>query len=425
MSVHRIRIQADRGGDPVAVDLALPSCAPVGELLPAILHLVDDRTAPDAVVRGWRLDRPSGGTLVESLSLTHNDVHDGELLILAPEPAPPLGPAGLDPCREIAVTRLPTHVPERPLPGVICALAAALAAITLACSGAAHSPTNLIVAAIGACAAAAVALTAGHPTASGVAAVALAAAAGFLAVPSGPAVPNVLLAAAAAFATSLLVLRLSGRPDPALSCTATLSALIAVVSVLTIPVGTVGAMLSTTSLGLLALAPRLVVFAAGLGPEHWTDEMDVRAAAGHATLTGVVAGCAAGAAMGAALVASAGLRYGASPHGAVAFSALVALVLMLRSRTHAEVSRQIILAATGLVGGTASFVAAAFTYGDYVGWLAGLLIAIALFAGRRGRAGPAVSRLADRLEYAALAAVVPLALWVGGAYALVGGVRLP
>ena len=425
MSVHRIRIQADRGGDHVAVDVAMPSGTPVGELLPAILQLVGERSAAEAVVVSWRLDRPTGGALMESLSLTGNEVRDGELFILVPEHAPPLGLMGLEPCREVAAARPPTPLAAASPPGVVCVLAAILAAAVLAWNGvAASSPVNLIVAAIGACAAAATAVTRGHPTAPGVAAVALAAATGFLAVPSGPAAPNAFLAAAAAFAAALLVLRLSGHPSPAWSAVATLSVLIAVVTVQTMSVALVGAVLATASLGLLALAPRIAVFATGLGSEHWTDEMADRGCAGHATLTGLVAGCAAGAAAGAVLVASAGLRFGASPGGAIAFAALVGLVLLLRTRSHAEAPRQIMLFTAALISGTAAFVAAVATYPDHGGWIGGALVAISLFTGRRPRIGPAASRLADRLEYAALAAVIPLALWVANVYSLVGGARL-
>lgn len=425
VSVHRIRIQADRGGDPVAVDLALPSATPVGELLPAIVALVEAPTAPDAVVRGWRLDRITGGPLSESLSLRDNAIHDGDLLILAPEHAPPLGLMRLEPCREVAATRLASPVTGAPLPGMAGILAAVLAAVVLAWSGVAgHSAANLIVAAIGACAAAAAAFTTGHPTVPGVAAVALAAATGFLAVPSGPAAPNVFLAAAAAFAATLVVQRLSELPSPAWSATASLAVLVALGTVVAMPVAMVGAVLSTASLGLLTLAPRIAVLAAGLGPDHWTDEMAERAAVGHATLTGLAAGCATGAASGATLVAVAGLRSGAAPGGAVVFSALVGLVLLLRARTYVEPFRQILLATAGLVSGTSSLVAAVATYPDHVAWVGGVLIAIALVAGRRPQLGTAASRLADRLEYAALAAVIPVALWVGGVYTLVGEGRL-
>lgn len=426
VSVHRICVQADRGGDPIAVDVALPSGAPIGELLPAILDLVDDRPALAGTARGWRLDRPAGGALLDSLSLTDNGVHDGELLILAPEQAPPLGPMRLEPCREVAATRLPAHGMGGSLTGVVCMLAAVVAAVALAWSGVGtHAPANLIVAVIGACAAAVVALASRHPAALGVAAAALAAATGFLAVPSGPAAPNVLLAAAAAFAASLLVLRLSGQPSAALTGVAAFSVPLAVANVTTMPFVVVGAVLAVASLGLLALAPRLTVLATGLGPEHWVGEVQVRATAGHATLTGLVGGCAAGTASGAALVAFAGLRVGASLHGAVAFAALAGLVLLLRARTHVEPARQTLLATAGLISCTASFATTVITYPNQAGWAGGVLVAVALLAGRRPRIGTVASRFVDRLEYAALAAVVPVALWVGGAYAFVGEVHLP
>lgn len=291
----------------------------------------------------------------------------------------------------------------------------------LAWTGAvAPTPTNLVVAAIGTLAAAAATLTTPHPTAPGMATIVLAAATGFLAVPSGPDAANAFLAAAAAFAAALLVQRLTGRPIPALVGAATLSVLTAAVTVLTMPVTVVGTLLGTASLGLLALAPRMAILIARLGPEHWTDDMDVRACVGHATLTGLVAGCAVGGAAGAVLVAAAG----SGSVGAVAFPMLVGLALLLRSRTHAEPLRRILLTCSGLAGVTSAAATVALAHPGHAGWVGGGLVAVALLTGRRPRIGAWVSRMADRLEYAVLAAVVPVALWVGGAYALIGGVRL-
>ncbi len=426
MSVHRIRIRAEVGGDPVAVDLALPSGTPVGDLMPAIVAMVVTPPTPGTTGRGWRLDRLTGDSLSESLSLGDNVIHDGELLILVPEHAPPLGVMRVDPCRDVAEARPGPAFEGVSSSGTVCVVAAVLAAVALIWTGVAgQTVTNMIVAAIGAAVAVTATRTSRHPTAPGMAAVVLTAATGFLAVPSGPAVPNVLLAAAAALAAALLVQRVSGYPSPVWSGTAALCFLVTVATVLPMPVVMAGAGLSTAAVGLLTVAPRIAVLTAGLGPDHWTDDMGDRSATGHAVLTGVVAGCAAGAAAGAVVVAIEGVRVRNSPMGAIVFTALIGLVLLLRIRSYVEPSRQISLGVAGFASITCSLGSAVATFPWSAGGVAGALIAIALLVSRRLRTGSAASRWADRTEYAALAAVIPMALWVGGFYTLVGSVRLP
>jgi hypothetical protein len=60
-----------------------------------------------------------------------------------------------------------------------------------------------------------------------------------------------------------------------------------------------------------------------------------------------------------------------------------------------------------------------------VGWVSAVLIAIGLGATRPPRLNAVTARVVEVLEYAALVAVVPLACWVGGVYAMVRGVSLP
>ncbi|WP_396914008.1 EsaB/YukD family protein, partial [Mycolicibacterium sp.] len=71
--------------DPITVDLALPTAITVGELIPAI---IDACGADDATPTYWRLCTIGGPALNESKTLAQNDVHDGDLLLLAPEPSP-------------------------------------------------------------------------------------------------------------------------------------------------------------------------------------------------------------------------------------------------------------------------------------------------------------------------------------------------
>ncbi|MGH3641460.1 MAG: hypothetical protein ACRDUX_20790, partial [Mycobacterium sp.] len=78
----------------------------------------------------------------------------------------------------------------------------------------------------------------------------------------------------------------------------------------------------------------------------------------------------------------------------------------------------------GFTSGVTCLGVALSAHREYVGVAGGILVAIALVVVRRPRAGAFWSRLVDKFEYAALAAVVPAAAWVGGVYHLVGGLHL-
>lgn len=415
MSVSKVCVQSDRDGDPVAVDLVLPSRTLVAELLPTIVELVGAPAPPEGVARRWRLQRASGARVDDSTSLEDNDIRDGELLILDSDAAPALGPV-----RHAAPQQVAESPPAGPtvdgwLPGAVAVLATTLAALALASTaGSDGSTTHAVICAAAAAATAVTAVVTGYPTTSCLGVVALAGATGFLVVPSGPAAPNVFLAAAAASSTALLMLRLSGRPSAALIAAAALSSLVTAVTVAAMPMTVVGVALSTSAIGLLALAPRLSLLAAGLGPEHWHGDLAASAAAGHAILSGLVAGSAAGAAAGAVVTAVAG-HAGAAP-----FAGLAGMVLVLRGRTHVDADRRIALAAGGFVAFVAGVWALLSTRPESLGPVACLLVAVGLVAVRRPSCGPTVCRMLDRLECGALVAVVPVACWVGGAYASLG-----
>ena len=196
----------DGDGQPVAVDVALPAGMPVAALLPAIVGLAGQPSSDTP--RGWRLDRIGGPTLDESNTLVDNDVHDGDVLVLAPSNAPTLGLLQWDPCQTVAAAGLPPEVGSV-RSAVACVWAAVVGSLALCWGAAAQTTTHLLVAAIGTCTAAGFAIV-GRSAATGLASVPLAAAAGFLAVPSGPGAANVFLAAVAAATMSLLMLHWTG-----------------------------------------------------------------------------------------------------------------------------------------------------------------------------------------------------------------------
>ena len=75
-----------------------------------------------------------------------------------------------------------------------------------------------------------------------------------------------------------------------------------------------------------------------------------------------------------------------------------------------------------MISVSAVFAIAATTLSHQVAWASVILVSIGLGASRPPRFAAAV-RVFAVLEYATLFAVVPLACWVGGVYALVRGTQ--
>ena len=246
--------------------MALPAGMPVAALLPAIVELAGQ--PPSESPQGWRLDRIGGPTMDELITLGDNDVHDGDILVLAPSDAPPLGLLQWDPCRTVA------EAGSSPDAGsvrseVSCVWAAVVGSLALCWGAAGQLAIHLLIAAIGTCTAAGFAI-AGRSAAPGLASVPLAAAAGFLAVPSGPGAANVFLAAVAAATMSLLMLRWVDDGSSTLAATACFSTLVAVTGVApvvgAVPVATVGAALTVVALGALAVSGPHLDSAVRTGP---------------------------------------------------------------------------------------------------------------------------------------------------------------
>ncbi|WP_319445753.1 MULTISPECIES: type VII secretion integral membrane protein EccD [unclassified Mycobacterium] len=417
-------IQTGGDGDVRTVDVAVCAQTPVGMLLPAV-NDVAQLWPPARGTHGWRLDRTVGGPLDDSMSLDANGVRDGELLVLTAVHTPIPRSTFWAPARTVASAGSPPRECDGELRAAVCMWAVVVAGAALAWSGVTtHAAGHLIVAACGAFAVCWAALLGRSPTLS-VAGAALTAAAGFLAVPSGPAAPNVLLAASAASAVAVVMTRLTGGASAVLSATASCSALVAATAAAAtfavLPVATIGAALATGALGLLALAPRVAILLSGLSTR---GDAATRAGDGHATLTGLVAGSVGAVVVGTVLVALGCLRTELPPVTGAAFTGVAGLVTLLRSRTHADTVRRITLTFGGLLGTTAAFAIVTVVVPQYAYWFAAAVCALGLGVLRQRRLTATNSRAVDLIDYAALAAVVPLACWVIGVYTLARDLHL-
>jgi type VII secretion integral membrane protein EccD len=382
----------------------------------------------------WHLSRIGRGCLDEAISLRDNAVHDGELLLLDTTAVPPPVRVPDDPWHTLVEISDRRCVPHRATVAA-CLGTALLGAAALTWSGIVTRATGHVVTA-GAVAAtttvAAVAMRRADPVVSitlSVIAVVFGAVAGFLVVPARPSTANALLAAAVACSASILLLRVTRCGAiclTALATAATLASTAAACGVVwALSVTTTGAVLSTLSLGALAVAARLSITAAGLA--HADDdfaELTPRAITAHESLTGLVIGSAAAAALGAVLVTP---GIAANP-AAVLFAAVVGLVLVLRARTHIGVNRRAALALAGMTAIAAGCAGVVVSAPGQANWvvLAATTVGLAVLGHGFGvMKSPLAGRAVDVLEYVALAAVLPLACWVGGVYGLVRGLSVP
>jgi len=91
---------------------------------------------------------------------------------------------------------------------------------------------------------------------------------------------------------------------------------------------------------------------------------------------------------------------------------------VLRARTHVDRARRAALVAGGLFCATSAFAVLSAHSPERVAWAMLVVMTLGLGTLRRSGATPFASRAANLLDYAALAAVVPLACWVIGVYGL-------
>ncbi|OBC08056.1 type VII secretion integral membrane protein EccD [Mycobacterium sp. 852013-50091_SCH5140682] len=433
----RVAIHCELPGadEPATVDLSLPSSMTVGQLIPAIADAVGAGTGP----RRWSLSRVGGPALDESMSLSQQDIRDGDLLLLCAAAVPK--PRPRDPSLIGALAEAipdPQHPALRP---VGCLGAVLVGAMTLvAADGVGRLATAAALTVAVTCAALAARRVRCGPhsvVALDMCAVLQAAVLGFLVVPGGPAAANVFLAAVASASVGAVLLRVTDGSTVILIAVVAATATVGVISGVGViwPMSTaaLGAVVATAALGGLTASPRLSIALAGLTPALPGDDDEPdgnvagRVLRGHRTLTGLVAGFSAAAGLG-TMVVGVGAGPAVTP-AAVAFTAAVGVALMLRARSYASGPCRIALAVAGFAATTALFVLIVAWSPESAHWAAGIAVSAGLAALTPRMAtlaaGHRATRVLDAVEYLALASVVPLACWLAGLFDLARGLNLP
>jgi type VII secretion integral membrane protein EccD len=276
-----------------------------------------------------------------------------------------------------------------------------------------------------------------------ISAVPLASAAGFAALPGVPGAGHLLLAASLASATCAAGLALLSSAAPVLVAGAVATAITALAALPGLfgaaSASGLAAGAAVAALGLLPLLPRAGIRLAGLPPPvipttpeemiaadaRWeltsAEEIRYQSRLAHTYLAGLVLGAVAVASVGAVVAASGG-RWGQL------FAAVVAAVLLLRSRGYVTAAASAGPLVGGLLTGLALVAGLARTAPELVKLVAvpPLLAAAAVavwlvWAGPRREPSPVLRRAVDIVEAVLVVAAFPLALAVLGLYQLVRG----
>ena len=112
---------------------------------------------------------------------------------------------------------------------------------------------------------------------------------------------------------------------------------------------------------------------------------------------------------------------------AAAMPAVIGMVLLLRTRTFAHGTCRLALTAGGMASTAICFVVSVVSLPTHAHSISALAVAagVAVLVPRVGvEIGPAWRRIGEIADYAALAAIVPIACWTGGVFALVRGMSV-
>lgn len=417
-SVCRLSVQTDGEHAGKTTDLVLPAGTAVDSLLPDIVAL----THSQAEGVSWCLGRAVGDPIDGSLSLRQNGVHDGDILQLLRDTTPELGTQRTHTATMAAGQALPD--PTRHLVGPVLGLWAVIVAAVVLIASAAHGDrtTATAISCGGVLAALMVSWRSARETLPA-AAVMLAFAAGFSAVPSGPAAPNILLGSAAAFAVALILLRVGayGISIAVAAFSAPTIVATAAASSWSIPLTSTGVAATAVALVVLSAAPRCAVTVAGLTPHSAavTDGDAQRVKHAHLVLTAVVIGAAAATAAGMVVVAVAAVQQ--SGTSTLVFGWVAATAIALRAPSYRHPVRRWAVLIAGMVCVTAALAVTVTVFPAWTAWLGAGVIATVIGSRQIGQVNATVAQRMVHLEYAALVAVPPCALWAADVFRLVRG----
>lgn len=411
-------------------------------MLPSIVDIVCAECAVEG--RRWRLAPVGGSPLDESMTLEEHEIRDGSLLLLTDDDPQPPTPFPAEPSHIVA--RIDNDDNARALRIVsvsACLLMAVTGATALTWSSSAGNSNILI--AVGLVVTAGVGASVARRLQNGdlmcvtlsAVGILFSAVAGYLAVPASSPAASALLSSTSAVCAAILFRRVitSGAVFlTAAACTSIQTGAVAAMAVAwQLRADSAGALLATAALVVLALSPRLSIWLAGITPSTpntngvpATGIDESRVAQAHRTMTSLVGSSSTAAALGAALVAFGAIHRGPAA-AAVVFTAVLGLVLLLRSRTHADTGRGTALCAAGILSVITSFavgIASMPTHAHWIGLVASMIGGAALIVLVGPTIGPMQRRALDLAEYLTLAAVAPLACWVGGVYGAVRGLGL-
>jgi type VII secretion integral membrane protein EccD len=208
-------------------------------------------------------------------------------------------------------------------------------------------------------------------------------------------------------------------------------------TVTAVPLQTLGAASAVVSLVLIEAAAPVSIILAGLSshltsdPDANPDRLNSSAIRANTWLTSVVATFSAAAALGAIGVAAGSCLAGGRSSLGIAFAVVTGGVLLLRARSHRDVTRSAPLVMAGTVTLGAALVIAAVVYPLRTPYLAAVLTMLAVaalclgFITQTTTFSPIGRRGIDLLEYLGLAMIVPLACWICGIYSAARGMNLP
>lgn len=469
-------------GGKTQFDIGLPANTPVANLLPELITLMksrdrsftDEDEEPEFRSEHWTLGRIGKNPIPNHQSLIDANIHDGELLVLRSvntNEAPVLFDDVIDAVSRIneenfgnwsvlasrwagyiaatvastiAVSIALSHrsVGDSVIPGIVCAVLA-LAFVSAATISARYKNDQL---------------TSTWLVVSGLI---FAMGAGMLLTPQALGAPHLMFGFAATLAVAMISYRITASGPFVHSMAITGAALGLVFTALRvlgeISYSILGAAMVSIGIFLVVIAPRLTIGLAKLpippvptagAPIDPTDQerqptiegigaigamslpsavtLERRSSTGNQYLSGILFAVSAITMVGAWLTAA---PLSAPDRGldwkGIALATIAAIVLVLRGRSHSDVTQASVL--TGAGAATALGLILGFGWGEtasmgYVSFgLAALFVALAFVVGvitPTQSFSPVIRRAAELAEYGLIVLILPLAFWIAGVYGM-------